>query len=475
MDNKCRLTRIEVKSLFNRFDYDIDLNNGNDVAILIAPNGCGKTTIFRLVDCIFNPTEKKIRKIMSIPFETVFCTLSDGRKVGYITSKKTTGSAGLLDLYNEEMGLIETRKQNTRISLIVVDEEEYKFDITDIIDEAESRGSFGENILCENLEFRERTEMYSRLMQEFLSKQSGKKNKTQPKKYEDFPKDISNYRMFMHMHGLDLAVNYISAERLHKIQYSDMHRERIMRRHARDEAIDPLDLIQEKARDLFRRADNRYRKLVSDARDKLPKMYLGTKNKTSVTYSDFEESWKEYVYSLEKYYQLGLLESNQTILEQKKLKEAYTQYGAFLTVYLEAFKGTLQPWAEEYGRMKLFADIINKRNEITGKKLKFDRSGLVMTSDDNPIELSCLSSGEKNDLVMFYNLIFNSREGSVVLIDEPEISLHIEWQEEYIDRLLEICEMNGLQAIVATHSPNIVNGHFELYVEKGFRDERKCN
>lgn len=82
------------------------------------------------------------------------------------------------------------------------------------------------------------------------------------------------------------------------------------------------------------------------------------------------------------------------------------------------------------------------------------------------IDLDCLSSGEKNDFVMFYQLIFNTQEFGIVLIDEPEISLHIEWQEEYLDFLQKICSMNSLQAIVATHSPNIINGHFDLYVKK---------
>ena len=68
---------------------------------------------------------------------------------------------------------------------------------------------------------------------------------------------------------------------------------------------------------------------------------------------------------------------------------------------------------------------------------------------------------------MFYRLIFNTSINGIVLIDEPEISLHIEWQEDYLDRLIDICQMNGLQAIVATHSPNIVNGHFDLFVDKG--------
>ena len=111
-------------------------------------------------------------------------------------------------------------------------------------------------------------------------------------------------------------------------------------------------------------------------------------------------------------------------------------------------------------------DIFNKRNEITNKKIRFTQSGIEVYSGDKKIDIEWLSSGEKNDFVMFYRLIFNTAKNGIILIDEPEISLHIEWQEEYLDRLIDICKMNGVQALVATHSPNIVNGHLDLFIVK---------
>ena len=81
--------------------------------------------------------------------------------------------------------------------------------------------------------------------------------------------------------------------------------------------------------------------------------------------------------------------------------------------------------------------------------------------------MEALSSGEKHDFIMFYELIFNSGENSVFLIDEPEISLHVAWQMEFINVLEKICELNGMQAIIATHSPDIVNGHDDLLISLG--------
>jgi predicted ATP-dependent endonuclease of OLD family len=185
----------------------------------------------------------------------------------------------------------------------------------------------------------------------------------------------------------------------------------------------------------------------------------------------FIERWNNYVSDIEKYREIGLLDFADTVLDDKELKKAYHNKGAFLCVYLETFEETLRPLERAYNKFKLFVDILNERNRVTKKVLSYGKTGMILTVNGEKLPLSCMSSGEKNDFIMFYNLIFNSNNDGVVLIDEPEISLHIEWQESFLDSLVKICEMNGLQAIVATHSPNIVNGHFELYAEKGLIDD----
>ena len=83
------------------------------------------------------------------------------------------------------------------------------------------------------------------------------------------------------------------------------------------------------------------------------------------------------------------------------------------------------------------------------------------------IPLDKLSSGEKHDFILFYEFIFKATENSIVLIDEPEISLHVAWQMEFVNELSKICDMNGIQAVIATHSPDIVNGNNDILVSLG--------
>ncbi len=66
---------------------------------------------------------------------------------------------------------------------------------------------------------------------------------------------------------------------------------------------------------------------------------------------------------------------------------------------------------------------------------------------------------------MFYELLFKVPENSLVLIDEPEISLHVVWQKEFLTDLEDIIKIRNFDILLATHSPSIINGNWNLTVE----------
>lgn len=100
--------------------------------------------------------------------------------------------------------------------------------------------------------------------------------------------------------------------------------------------------------------------------------------------------------------------------------------------------------------------MLNKDVEVTPMGL------LVKSKDDNrTIPLNNLSSGEKKLLVIFMHCLFN--EDVPIIIDEPEISLSIIWQENLLPDLLE--KTNIKQVIVATHSSAIIsNSSLDKYI-----------
>lgn len=119
-------------------------------------------------------------------------------------------------------------------------------------------------------------------------------------------------------------------------------------------------------------------------------------------------------------------------------------------------------------RIQAFREIIN-RCDFANKQLEIhERFGFRFVADDELhtiLMLDHLSSGEKQMLIQVYELLFRAQSGTLVLIDEPELSFHMMWQMNYLKNLMEITKLRGFQCIVATHSPQIFNSLWSKSVD----------
>ena len=111
--------------------------------------------------------------------------------------------------------------------------------------------------------------------------------------------------------------------------------------------------------------------------------------------------------------------------------------------------------------LDVFRDVVNsfysnKLLRITNGKIYID------LSDGTTLPLEALSSGEKHILVIFYRLLFQTEPGSLVVFDEPEISLHVSWQQRLGPLLNDICRLRDLQILIATHSPQVIHDMWDL-------------
>ncbi|HEY4034329.1 MAG TPA: AAA family ATPase, partial [Ktedonobacteraceae bacterium] len=105
---------------------------------------------------------------------------------------------------------------------------------------------------------------------------------------------------------------------------------------------------------------------------------------------------------------------------------------SMLSVYIEDTEKKLSVLDSLFEKLHLLTEIINKRflyKEITIDK---ERGFVFITSKNTTLPLENLSSGEQHELVLFYELLFKVAPGSLILIDEPELSLHIVWQKQFL-------------------------------------------
>lgn len=126
-----------------------------------------------------------------------------------------------------------------------------------------------------------------------------------------------------------------------------------------------------------------------------------------------------------------------------------------------------------------FLTIINDNFGLTDKYLVYnEEKGIIAKfyadsfGDDAPdLDVSKLSAGEKNLISLFYELIFKNNKNSLIFIDEPEASLHIDWQRILLENISKICEKKNIQAIVTTHSPSVVSNYTLMMSEMLIQDE----
>lgn len=134
-----------------------------------------------------------------------------------------------------------------------------------------------------------------------------------------------------------------------------------------------------------------------------------------------------------------------------------------LELYAEHAEQKLATFADTVEKIDLLEKIVNSR--LYGKRLVInaeDGLSILRLSDGEQIPLAALSSGEQHEIILMFDLMFNVKSGGLVLIDEPEISLHIAWQKRFIPDVLEIAKLVGFQFVIATHSPQIIEGNWRF-------------
>ena len=158
---------------------------------------------------------------------------------------------------------------------------------------------------------------------------------------------------------------------------------------------------------------------------------------------------------------VGLIGSDNKQLEWEIQSDEMTKV---LWLYIEDSKEKLNAYKDIMEKLTLMREIINRRFKF--KQLYIDKEKGYVFKDapdsKSTIPVEKLSSGEQNEMVLIYHLLFNCNESDIIMIDEPEISLHITWQHHMIEDFGEISKLNNLSLLLATHSPDLIGDNWNL-------------
>ena len=111
-----------------------------------------------------------------------------------------------------------------------------------------------------------------------------------------------------------------------------------------------------------------------------------------------------------------------------------------------------------------FQDMVDDLFEETGKKIVRTENEIRFSQIGETLVPYQLSSGEKQMLAILLTVLVEDQQPYVLFMDEPEVSLHIEWQKRLIELIVELNP--NVQIILTTHSPAVImNGWMDNVTE----------
>jgi predicted ATP-dependent endonuclease of OLD family len=111
-----------------------------------------------------------------------------------------------------------------------------------------------------------------------------------------------------------------------------------------------------------------------------------------------------------------------------------------------------------------FQDMVDELFAETGKRIVRTENEIRFTQIGEVLLPYQLSSGEKQILAILLTVLVQDDQNYVLFMDEPEVSLHMEWQKKLIDLIVELNP--NVQIIMTTHSPAVImNGWLDRVTE----------
>lgn len=457
-----RIKEIRVLGLFGMFDHVIPLNLDSHITIIYGENGIGKTMIFRILNALF---EMDFQILGSLPFSLLELDFENGNSLKIKRGKLLQFASPSFEkevtidvVSNKDASLAAILEEITSSQIGSLDEEIVRQRLLSALSKVRLGRS---NSKFERMRFDLRNgfplsafgERYEKELKELISKNidywSEFIGSPKPKCPDNLAKIlgalncnlIGTSRLFITSKGpeeqfLELPPRYHSSVSF----YSDEMAREISDQHAEyQKESDRLELS--------------LRKRLSSG--ELSQSFSSEQLRTLV--DDVSSRRRELR-------EVGLWDESE-LDSMGPIEELNDVSRAILGVNLLDTKTKLAVFDAMYEQMRLFRDIINERR-FSYKKLSIHpKQGFVFTNaNGEELSLTDLSSGEQHELILLYQLLFKVPKNALILIDEPEISLHVEWQKAFIQDMSEIIRLRGFDIMLATHSPSIINGHWDYTV-----------
>ena len=236
---------------------------------------------------------------------------------------------------------------------------------------------------------------------------------------------------------------------------------------SRHEDIPGREVVSKVARDmaaLGQRVDRAYRQISTQLDDTLPTRLFSEAKPTKATRASLKGRLAALEHERERLRRVGLLADAPQPFAPDKLGPSELR---MLAVVLDDTERKLAVFKDLADRAEIAVDILSRKFAPKAVKIDLKYGYEILSSDGERLNPDLLSSGEQHELVLLHHLLFNIEPGTLVMIDEPELSLHPSWQTEFLSDMLRVTRMADFDLLMATHSPYIVGSRRDLLVQLG--------
>lgn len=434
-----RLKLVEVERLFDLYDHRIELNLNERVTILHGPNGVGKTAVLGMVNALLRTD---LSYFKNIPFQHFLLGFHDGSMLELRADDEARNDEGGYKLTLTRNGEVESTsvEPRSRVESVVAQ--------IDHLRPHESIPDVWEDI--RDGELLRSAEVLAR--------------------YADDETDISLHlesgQDWLNVFLKKANTHLIEAQRLVRT-HSD--RRRMFRRRRRNDRFSGISVVDEYSSDFKMLLDTtmaRYGRQSQTLDQSFPQRLISATDE--LTSEELQDRMIALDQKTADFKALGILDETPTHpFDVTSLGGIDRTESRVMTLYVSDTEEKLKELDDLADRVRLLFQNVNEK--YRHKKIRMDRErGLVAENDlERPLPLTSLSSGEQHELVLHYDLLFKVPSNTIVLIDEPELSLHVAWQKNFLPELLGIVRLSNFDALVATHSPFVIGDRDDLMVGLG--------
>lgn len=434
-----RITSVVVKQLLDYFDHEVVFPAEWSYLLLYGPNGVGKTKLLELLHCLY---KCNFEGVVAIPFQWLEVQHEDGSRIEVARTYDAKADEFHLDFTLHDSGSLipltdrYADRGGSRLREQLLTDSSWRPYSGDL---------WRDSVDGEIVEWDELADRFRSIADRPRRERRPRIDRTAP-----IPQFLAA-----------VPIHFIATQRL---LYEHPVRRRSTAR--RDGLQQPtIAAYSEDLKDRLSRALGENSKRTQQLDRSFPKRVLDMAPQ-DIDPVEIRDRYEEQSKKRDELSDIGLIGSEIDLpLPDRDLDASELKV---LKTYLDDTDQKLETFDDISARVSLLREIANAR--FLHKKITINTDdGIVIKrlSDDMSIPPRSLSSGEQHELVLLYDLLFNVPRNALVLIDEPEISLHIAWQKSFIDDIARIAELAALRFIIATHSPQIINKSWDRTCELG--------